>query len=153
MLIRILILLNVPFVVSKLFKIKHLTSDLYIGKSGRYPKWLTLARANSFIEKPSKEKGKVIMKVTDLRNKVWNIEKNKKRLIYFPEHGRSNQIFEIQRSKHGWIKITNNDKCLTYIKNKKRFELRKCDDGKMTQVFLMADEEGKVMSDEDIDEM
>lgn len=148
-----LLFLSILLVTPKLFKIKHLTSDLYIGLGGRYPKWSTLARSNSFVEKPSAETGKVTIMVADLANRVWDMDGGKKNLVFLPERKKKSQLFVIERSEHGWIRITNRGRCITYDKSDRRFERKKCKDEHIAQVFLMADEEGKVMSDEDIDKM
>lgn len=148
-----LLFLNILLVALKLFKIKHLTSDLYIGLGGRYPKWSTLARSNSFVEKRSAETGMVTIMVADLVNRVWDMDGGKKNLVFLPERKKKSQLFVIERSEHGWIRITNRGRCITYDKSDRRFERKECRDEHLAQVFLMADEDGKVMSDRDINEM
>lgn len=136
-------LLYLTFILTSEFKLKHATSNLFIGLDNDYPRWVTQQRSNTFEEKPSRVDGEKIITVKELKNKVWDIEGNGKYLIFYPEHGEVNQRFTIVKLSRGNVRIKSaNGQCIVYNEGEKKFERNDCADESMTQVFVLTDANG-----------
>lgn len=130
------------------YKIRNPANDMYIGLDGKYPRWVPLERANTFKNKESSVQGQVIIEVIEHKGKVWDIEGNKRFLIWYPEHGRANQrfIFVGNDNKSAVIK-SSNGQCMRFSDKDKRFERVKCVDGDASFLFVIVDEKEGVVED------
>lgn len=143
----------ISLILCKKFKLKHSIDNLYIGiTSGRYPSWTTLANSSLFEDEESVDKGLIIIKVINTNGKVWDIERSIKNLIYYPKTGASNQRFEIEVLTEGNVRIkSGNGQCITYSESAKIFQRMDCVSGKLTQIFVLTDENGIVKKENDSD--
>lgn len=138
-------------ILAKNFCLRHYKQHLYIGGADWYPSWQNLEKANIFEEQPSKEKGRVLIIVKNKKNRVWNIEASRINLIYYIKHGRDNQKFSIIPLGKSMVYVESKlGQCITYIKNKNRFERRKCKPWSGAQTFVMTDENGKIVDEQNM---
>lgn len=131
----------------RIFRLKHLTEDLYIGGNVKKPRFVKLKNSSLFSDEKSNIAGYVRVVVEDKKpKKVWRIRNDGKKLKFVRPTGDIYDSFEVEHLSRDKIIIKSavNKKCLQYIPKHKKFALRQCKIGRdrRKQTFLITDENG-----------
>lgn len=134
------------FILARVFRLKHATDNVFVGGPDFYPFFTTKASSSIFEDKASeKTPGKILIEVKNNSNKVWDIETSVINLIYYPEHGGPNQLFNVIHIAKDVVAIESSlGGCLQYFNEKKRFQLSRCvsENNYSGQLFLITDIDG-----------
>lgn len=141
-----MVFLVTNYIFARVFRLRHPEKDLFVGGPDFYPFFTDIGSANVFEDEESvNTAGKILIEVTDSKNKVWDIQASGKNLIYYPKHGNKNQLFNVIHIARDVIAIESAlGGCFQYIEDNKRFELTNCaiDTNYLNQTFLITNENG-----------
>lgn len=141
-----LLFLNLKFILARVFRLKHPEKNLFIGGPDFYPFFTCINSSNVFEDEESANiADRILIKVKDSKNKVWDVESSGKNLIYYGNHGGKNQLFTVIHLARDVVAIESSlGGCFQYVEENNRFELADCaiETNYFGQVFLITDEDG-----------